>query len=457
MTMNRSAAIDLCIIGSGSAGFSAAQTAKRLEKRAVIVDRDPALAGQCILRGCMPAKTLLHAAEVAHVAANARESGVDVPKVEVDPAKVVQRERKLVQSFARYRREELAEFEIVRGCARFVDERTIDVDGQRITAEAFLIATGSQLVVPPIDGLDDCGYITPEAALNVTTPFESLVVLGGGPVGCEFAQYFARTGTRVTLLQDAPHLLRAEDDDVAEAVARGLREDGIEIVTGVTFHGASTCGDGKSVTVEVDGAPRRFEASEILCTVDRRPNFAGLDLARCGVRTNGAVDVDETLRTSNPRIYAAGDVIGRRMLVHAAIAGGELAARNALGETTVAIDPLVMDAHAVYTDPEVAVAGLTEREAARRCVTFRSASYPFSEHGRAITDDAIEGFVKMLASPDGKILGITIVGKDASELVHEALTLLYFGASAGDVLRIPHLHPTIAEILTYPASELAAE
>jgi len=447
--------VDMCIIGSGSAGFSAAKTARDRGAGVVLVEKDPALAGQCILRGCMPAKAVFHAAEVAHEAKTAHEAGIDVPQVHVDARRILSRKSDLVEEFAEDRRKELEHFDVVRGEARFTSDRTIVVGDEEIEARRFIVATGSHLVVPALEGLDDCGYLIPEAALATPFSFRSLVVVGGGPVGCEFAQYFARLGVRVTLLQDASHLLRTEDEDVARAVCEGLVEDSIDIVTGARFRGATNCGNGKRIVVEVEGRERTFEAEEILCTVERRPMLDGLDLDAAGVRSNGGIVVDEFLESSNPRVYAAGDAIGRRMLVHAAVRHGEIAACNAIAPKSVAAEFDMLDAHSIYTDPEVAVVGLSERTARARGLNLRSASYKFADHGRAMTEDALIGFVKMLAFEDGTIAGITIVGKEASELAHEALTLLYFKAKVRDVLSIPHLHPTLAEIITYPAAELA--
>ncbi|MBV9272075.1 MAG: NAD(P)/FAD-dependent oxidoreductase, partial [Candidatus Eremiobacteraeota bacterium] len=368
--------------------------------------------------------------------------------------RILSRERRLVEDFAEDRRKELEQFNVVQGEATFTSDHTLAVNGDEITADRFIVATGSRIVVPPLKGLDDCGYIIPETALARPFSFKSLIVIGAGPVGCEFSQYFARLGVKVTLLQDAPHILRAEDEDVARAVCEGLHEDGIEIVTGTRFRGATQCDGGKRVTVQTNEGERDFEADEILCTVDRRPTFEGLELRRAGVRVNHGIEVDEYLQSSNPRIYAAGDAIGRRMLVHAAVRYGEIAAENALISKSVAADFDMLDAHSIYTDPEVAVVGLSERSARGRGINFRAASYQFADHGRAMTEDALIGFVKILALEDGTIAGITIVGKEASELAHEALTLLYFKANVRDVVRIPHLHPTLAEIITYPAAEL---
>ncbi|MBV9270321.1 MAG: FAD-dependent oxidoreductase, partial [Candidatus Eremiobacteraeota bacterium] len=196
---------EICIIGSGSAGFSAAKTAQERGADVIIVEKDPALAGQCILRGCMPAKAIFHASDVAHEAKTAHEAGIDVPHVHIDARRILSRERRLVEDFAEDRRKELEQFNVVQGEATFTSKRTLAVNGDEINAERFIVATGSRIVVPPLDGLDDCGFIIPETALARPFSFKSLIVIGAGPVGCEFSQYFARLGVKVTLLQDAPH------------------------------------------------------------------------------------------------------------------------------------------------------------------------------------------------------------------------------------------------------------
>lgn len=430
---------DICVIGAGSAGFAAAQRARELGKSVAIVECERALAGLCILRGCMPAKTVLHSAKVAETIERAPEVGVDARAVHVDPEAIVERKRRIVREFAKERIEQIKEFPLFRGAGRFISGDTLDVDGTHLSAERFVLSMGSR-IEPPAEGtFGTRRVITTDDALEMTDLPGSITVYGGGPVGCEFAQYFARLGVSVTLLQDAGELLRNEDADVGAAVREGLTHDGVRVETNVSLEHAKARG-----------------AGPILLASGRRPNVCGFALESAGVQyTREGIVVDETLRTTNPRIYAAGDIIGRRMLVHMAVYCGEIAAENAFAEVPREIDFDLYEAHGVYSQPEVAVAGLTEREAKRRGVRYRVASHDFSDHGRAITENELQGFVKLLADDSGRILGVTIVGESAGELVQSALTLLYFRANVSDVARIPHLHPTLSEILTFPAEELS--
>lgn len=430
---------DLCVVGAGSAGFAAGQRARELGKTVAIVECERALAGLCILRGCMPAKTVLHSAEVAETIEHASEVGVDAAGVRVDPQAIVERKRRIVREFAKDRIEEIKQFPLFRGESRFVDERTLDVNGTIVRAERFVLSMGSVMEKPSAGTFGDRPIITTDEALEMTDLPAAITVYGGGPVGCEFAQYFARLGVSVTLLQDAGELLRNEDADVGQAVRQGLERDGVRVELNVSPDAAGEKGTGP-----------------VLFASGRHPNVSDFALENASVEySRDGIVVDETLRTANPRIYAAGDVIGRRMLVHVAVHCGGIAAENAFAQTPVRVDFDLYEAHGVYSQPEVGVAGLTEREAAKRGLRYRTASHNFSDHGRAITENALQGFVKILADESGKILGVTIVGESAGELLQSALTLLYFGANVRDVARIPHLHPTLAEILTFPAEELS--
>ena len=443
---------DLCVIGAGSAGFAGAVRARDLGKSVAIIERDAELAGLCILRGCMPAKTVLRSAEIAHDVQAARDFGVQTEPVKIDPKQIIRRKERLVREFAQDRVADLQSFPLFRGAAEFLSPHEIRIGGHTITAGAFLISTGSHIVAPPISGLSDCGFLTSDEVLELTRLPRSITVIGGGPVGCEFGQYFARLGSKVTLLQDAPELLRAEDDDVGATVRAALEHDGVAVYTDVEFEGVASCDSGRRVNVRHEGKMRTFESQEVMLAANRQPNVAGLRLDRAGVRlTECAVPVDDFLRTSAPHIYAAGDVIGRRMLVHLAEYCGRAAAQNAFAAAPVAIDFDLHEAHGVYTQPEVAVAGLTEKQCKTRGISYLAEAYSFEDHGRALTAEMPEGFIKILAARDGTILGVTIVGGDAADYIHEATSLLYFKAKVYDVLNMPHMHPTMAEIITYPA------
>ena len=447
---------DFCVIGAGSAGFNAALRARDLGKSVAIAEQPGDLAGLCILRGCMPAKTVLRSAEIAKEVEDAASFGIQTKELAVNPKAIVQRKRRVVREFAEDRIKQIEEFPLFRGAPRFISPGELEVGEERISAQRFLIATGSRIATPEIQGLSECGYMTSDDALELTSLPQSLLILGAGPVGCEFAQYFARLGVSVTLLQDAPEVLMNEDPDVGEAVRKALEDEGVKVIRNAVFRGAAHCNGGKQLTLSVDAKPQTFEASNIFVAMNRRANIDTLGLDTAGVAYDArGITTNGFLRTSNPAIYAAGDVLGRRMLVHLAEFTGRVAAANAFSDEPCAVDFDLHEAHSVYTQPEVAVAGLSEWQCRERGTAYEAASYPFSEHGRAITMDLPQGFIKVLASPDGTVLGVTIVGGDASDFVHEALAMLYFKAKVYDIANMPHLHPTMAEIITWPAETLA--
>jgi pyruvate/2-oxoglutarate dehydrogenase complex dihydrolipoamide dehydrogenase (E3) component len=440
---------DLICVGAGTAGFAAADAARRLGKRVLLVSGPGDLGGTCILRGCMPAKTLLSSTERLAEVSSANDVGVRARDIRADLPAIVARKRELIDYFAEDRRHDLEAFPLVRGAARFLDGETLAVGERTYAGGRFVIATGSRIVLPEIPGLAACRPFTSDDALEMTSPPASLLVLGGGPVGCEFAQYFARLGTRVTLVQAEPTLLRNDDPDIGEAVGAFLTSDGIEILTGTDARAfEAEPGGGCTATLE-RGAERLVRRVErVMVATNRLPNVAGLDLARAGVvASERGIATDAYLRTTNPATFAAGDVLGRRCLVHVAAYAGALAARNAFADAPQPADFDRFEAHAVYTQPHVAAAGLTERACRARGVAIRVRRHPFVDIGKALVSGEPAGFVKMIArEDDGRILGVALVGNEAIDLVGEAIAFIDRGATVRDVAAMPHLHPALGEI-----------
>jgi pyruvate/2-oxoglutarate dehydrogenase complex dihydrolipoamide dehydrogenase (E3) component len=449
---------DLIVVGAGSGGYAAARTARDLGASVAIVDRGP-LGGLCILNGCMPSKTLIATSDAAFEVDHAHELGVRTSRAAVDFPFVMARKKEIIGGFADYRNAAIDLFPVFLGEAHFESPTELRVGDAVLRGGSFVIGTGSIVAPPAIPGLVETGYVDSDAALQLAVPPKSMIVLGGGYVSTELGQFFARTGTAVTVVIRGTQLLSGEDTDVGEALTEYLREEGITIETRAQVRSVSRGADGRKVVHFIrDGKEESAAADEIFYALGRLPNIAGLGLENAGVRAHAirGIEVDQTLRTSNPKIFAVGDVTGQFLLVHVAIQQGEVAARNAIGNAAERIDYSLSKAHTIFSDPQVGVAGNTEKELAAAGVAYLKASYPFADLGKAIAIGKTKGFVKMLASPlDGKILGVAILGAHASELIHIPLAAMAFHATVFDYLKIPHLHPTLAEILTYPAEELA--
>ena len=449
---------DLCVVGAGSAGFAAAVAARTMGKSAAFVDGNAPLGGLCILRGCMPSKTVLRSAEVAQLARTAREVGITVDGVRPDVRAVITRKRRIIEGFADYRRQQIREFPLFQGELHFTARNEITVGADVIAARKFVVTTGSVINVPKtIPGLVETGFVTSDDILEMETLPESFVTLGAGPGGVELSQYLVRMGCRVAIVQRSKTVLSTEDPDVGEALGKALEHDGVELTTGTTIKRVERSGTRKRVVVQRGPAETFFEADEIFLALGRRPNVEGFGLETAGINfdTHG-IKVNEFLQTSNPDVYAAGDVLHDSLeLVHVAVYEGQLAAHNAFDATPKAAQYDLQGSRAVFTEPQVAVAGLNERQCRERGIAYAVARYPFDDLGKAISANVTQGFIKMLAALDGTILGVTIVGTEAADFIHEAVALIYFNANVRDVLQMPHLHPTLAEIITYPAEELS--
>ena len=449
---------ELCVIGAGTAGFAAAETARAQGRRVALVTGPGDLGGTCILRGCMPAKALLDSTERLGKIQKSEDIGVESSPLHVNVRAIVARKRELVDYFAEDRVADLETYPLLRGRARFVARDAIMIDGKRLHAERFIIATGSRLDASEMPCLTIGAYLSVDDALELSDIPASLAVLGGGPVGCEFSQYFARLGAQVTLLQDEDELLRNEDGDVGAAVRAALEHDGVTVRCGASVSACRSDGSGRRITYAMNGQSHELAVAAAMLTSGRVPNTTGLELGKAGVATNerGAIVVDATLRTDNPNVYAAGDVLGRRFLVHTAAYAGKLAACNAFAPAPVPADFDRYEAHALYTQPQVAVAGLTEKACQARGLEVSIRRHPFGDVGKAVLSRAEDGFVKMLVDLSDRIVGIALVGEDAIDLAGEAIALIDRGATANDVVEMPHLHPTMSEVFARVAEDFAA-
>jgi pyruvate/2-oxoglutarate dehydrogenase complex dihydrolipoamide dehydrogenase (E3) component len=457
----RSFDYDVAIVGGGSAGYAAARTCAAAGLRTVLIDGASEVGGLCILRGCMPTKSLLYAAEAMHFAGKLRTWGILAGNIGFDFSQVMARKNAFIEELAKGRRDELTagKFKFLRGSARFVDAHTVEVSGHGpLTSGSFVITTGSSVAPPPLPGFDKAGYLTSDDALELRRLPESLVILGGGAVAVEFAQFFARFGVRVTLVQRSGHLLSDFDKDLAEEVEKVFRRDGIEVFTNTKITGARRGNHGKTVSFEHEGNVRSVSAEEILLAIGRNPNTARLDLDNAGVATDhGRIVADECMRTNTPHVFAAGDCTGPHAIVHLAVRQGEIAAHNILHPDSMRkMDDRLLLA-VIFTDPQVARVGLTENSAAKSGIPYLAASYSFSELGKSVIMDATDGHVKLLADPkSGEILGGACVGPLGGELIQEIVVAMAKRMTVHELAVLPHYHPTLAEIWTYPAEVLAA-
>ncbi|MBI5775640.1 MAG: NAD(P)/FAD-dependent oxidoreductase [Verrucomicrobia bacterium] len=453
---------DVAVMGGGSGGYAAARSCADAGLKTVVIEGGREVGGLCILRGCMPTKALLYAADVLHLLRHAETWGLKTDGADFDFARVMARKNAMIQEFADYRRQQLTggKFEFIRATARFTDPHTVELDdGRKLTAAHFVIATGSVVSEPPLKQLADLGYWTSDDALALAELPTSLIVLGGGAVGVEFAQFFARFGVKVTLIQRGEHLLRECDDDAAATLETVFRREGVALFTGTRLVDAARAGALKKVTFEHAGKIVEARAERILFALGRAPNTAGLDLPKAGVATErGRITTNERMQTSAAHIYAAGDCASPYEIVHIAIQQGEIAAHNiASPHRTRAIDYRLITS-VVFTDPQIATVGLTEKEARAQGVPYLAASHPFSDHGKSLIMEAKDGFVKLLADPArGEILGGCCAGPLGGELIHEIIAAMHRRMTVHQLAAMPHYHPTLAEIWTYPAEELAGK
>lgn len=462
---------DFVVIGGGSAGYAAARTSADLGMKTAVVEGGVDVGGLCILRGCMPSKALIESANRYLSIKRAEEFGLRASEIGVVPVEIIKRKRRLIGEFADYRREQLASgrFDFIRGHARFESPESlriesVDGDSQVIASRAFLVATGSKISWPAIPGLAAVDALTSDDALELDSFPESLIVLGAGPVALELTHYFAALGVDVTVVQRGKQLLTGMDSDVASVVENALRERGVRIFTDTSIQEITRDDQGTvTVTFSHHGVEKSVSAGQILNALGRVPNTEGIGLEDIGVQLNrGRIGVNEAMQTTVPTIFAGGDCTGPYEVVHIAITQGEIAARNAKrvlafeSPETLEKTDYRLKLFAVFTDPEAAMVGMGEEEALADGLEIVVAKYPFIDHGKSLVMGETHGFVKLIAlRASGEICGGSVVGPHASDLIHEIVVAMAFRATAKQLAQIPHYHPTLGEIWTYPAEEIA--
>jgi pyruvate/2-oxoglutarate dehydrogenase complex dihydrolipoamide dehydrogenase (E3) component len=458
---------DFVVIGGGSAGYSAAATAARSGLKTVCIEGGDQIGGLCILRGCMPSKAFIESANRFVTLRRAAEFGLSAGHVAFDSKAIIQRKRELISEFLSYRVKQLTggKFEFKRGRAEFTDPGHVKVEmmsggQQEIEGKTFLISTGSVLNLINLPGLSEVGFLHSDTALDRDYFPRSVVILGGGAVALEFAHFYNALGIEVAILQRSGQVVKEADPDVAEALVSAFRKRGIKVICGTKLVGVERTATGKCVRYEREGEEQAAEGDEIFYALGRKAAIQGLGLEKAGVETakQYSVTVNDSLQTSQPHIFAGGDVTGLHEIVHMAIHHGELAARNAkrfLERKDLATIDNRLEMFAMFPEPQFAVVGIGERRAAEQGLEVRVAKYFFRDHGKSIIRGEVEGFVKLIAdAKSGEIVGGAVIGPEASELIHEIVVAMHFHATAAALASIPHYHPTLSEIWTYPAEEL---
>jgi pyruvate/2-oxoglutarate dehydrogenase complex dihydrolipoamide dehydrogenase (E3) component len=451
---------DLVVIGGGTAGIIAAKTTAALGARVVLIERDRT-GGDCLWTGCVPSKALVAAAAAAH---RTRAGGPGVAPVEpkVDFTAVMAH---VHNAIARIEPEDAPEAlaaagaEVIQADAMFTGPREIEVDGRTMRFRHALIATGSTPALPPIPGLAEAHPITSDTVWELTELPARLVVLGGGPIGCELGQAFARLGSEVTIIEALDRLVPREEPQASAILATRLASEGVRVLTGTTV--TTVTGTPRAITLATDGrhGPSSVSTDRVLVATGRRPRTAGLGLHEAGVRTDerGYVAVDARLRTSNRRVYAAGDVTGAPAFTHVAALHGTVAAGNAILGLRRGVDHDRMP-WVTFTDPEIAHVGLTETQARdRRGEAVRVRSLPHAHLDRAVTEDDTDGFTQVVLDAKGRVLGATIVAPRAGEMVTELALAVAQRGRLRRLASVVHPYPSWSQaVWTTAVTEVTA-
>jgi pyruvate/2-oxoglutarate dehydrogenase complex dihydrolipoamide dehydrogenase (E3) component len=450
---------DVIVLGGGSAGTSAAAAAGAAGARVAMVN-DGELGGLCILRGCMPTKTMLHSSHLLHEMKHAEPAGVFARETGFDFGRIMERKNQKVKRFqaAKIRAVESSDYEVLEGRGSFVDHETVAVGDRTFRANGYVIATGSAPSVPPIPGIQDVPYLTSDDVMRLAEPPESIVVQGAGPIGLELGQFLARLGVKV-LLVNRSKVLSKIDRDCSEEMTRVFEDEpDFDLVAPGKVTRVSGNGAGLLFEISAERGPFRHRAGALLLATGRDPAVSGLGLERAGVETDGArVRHDAGMRTTNPRIYVAGDATGLYQVLHLANQEGRVAGHNAAGAHPAKTIDYRLKMAAIFTDPPFATVGMTEEEARAAGLDCVTAVKRFPQQGRAITMEVKHGLVKVIARcGSGEILGSQILGPRADDLIHVLSAIMYYRGSARDICGMPWYHPTLAEALIEIGRDLAA-
>jgi mercuric reductase len=447
---------DLVVLGSGSAAFAAAIRATESGARVALMESN-VVGGTCVNVGCVPSKAMLAPADAYFRAGHHSFRGIQTSASGFDLSAMADSKAELVDQLRAEKYLDLASeygFTICHGRAEFVDAETIECGGERIGARAYLIATGASPAIPPIDDLKEAGYLTSTTALELREPPKELAVIAANAIGLELGQLFMHLGSKVTFLEAMPRITPLEEPEVSETMEAILQEQGATVLTGVKIASVAREGDRRVVTHQHGGGSRELRVDEILVATGRRPNTAGLALEKAGIELTerGAVKVDERLGTTNPRVWAAGDVTGHPQFVYVAAYEGNLAARNALEGEDLKVD-FTSVPRVIFTTPTMAAAGLTDEQANAQGIECECRVLPLSAVPRALVNLDTRGFVKIVAEREtGRIIGATAIADGAGDVIQAAVYAIQFGLTTDQVAGTWAPYLTFAE-----AFKLAAQ
>ena len=438
----------MVVIGGGVGGYVAALRAARAGADVTLVERRE-LGGVCLNRGCIPSKVYLQAAGLLHESQKAAVYGLtgelkpDFPAMKARKGKIVSTLTGGVSSLLKS-----ARVRVINGTASFVDPSTVEIaeTSEKVSADVFIIATGSLPVKLPIPGSDHAPMLSSDDLLDMDNPPASLLIVGGGYIGVELGQFYSRIGTKVTIVEMTSRIIPTEDAAMADALRTSLEAEGMTILTDAKIESVGQEGNQRTAVAITAEGKKTLTADAIALTAGRKPEFSNLGLEKIGIELtkSGAIKVDERMRTSLPHIFAVGDCVGGILLAHVASAEAEVAVENALGhDSTVSYKAVP---RCIYTDPEVGCVGLTEDQARADHPDVKVAKFPFRAVGKALIADSFNGMVKIVADgKHGEILGVHIIGPHATELIAEAVLAIGLECTAEEIARSIHAHPTISE------------
>ena len=447
---------DIIVIGAGSGGLTVTSGAARLGLKTLIVERE-AMGGDCLNWGCVPSKSLIHAAKVAQLKQKASKFGLTSHTEKVNLKKVMDYVRSVIKkiephdSAARFRKLGAT---VIMGEAKFVDPHTLKIGNKTVWSKKIVVATGSRSFVPPIPGLKEAKFQDHKTVFNMKVLPKRLAVIGGGPIGIEMAQAFSRLGSDVTVIQRST-IINKEDPDISAALKKILEKEGLTILEGTTTEKVTKKRKQKVLTLNIKGKKKNLVVDEIIVAIGRKPNTESLNLDAAGVTyEKRGIPTDSKMRTNVKHIYAVGDVTGPYLFTHTAGYQGGIAVANAVlhfpRKASYTVVPWV-----TYTDPEVAHVGMTEAQA--KGIQYKVLKHPFKDVDRAICEDETDGFVKLLVTKTGKILGVSIIGPHAGEIISEYILAMQANIKLSTIAGTIHPYPTLSEANKMAAGKFFSE